>query len=285
MSWDKICGDAREMLQGLIGSRVDVRFDIPAALWPVRLDPGQALQIVMNLAINARDAIQGSGSIEIEAANKPHDGRDFVRLTVRDDGEGMDAPTRERIFEPFFTTKALGHGTGLGLSTVYGIVEGCGGRMEVESEPGKGSAFHVLLPRAPEPELSEPSPPTVPAGEPVTILLVEDHEGVRELAGILLRALGHEVLEAADGESALAIVREKRGVLLLMTDLQLPGLSGLELARKVLDQFPAMGVIFLSGHPGPLDLPRGARVRFVPKPFTGESFAEALKSLAGREPT
>ena len=282
VSWDAICGDAREMLQGVFASRVDVRFNTPAGVWPVCLDPGHALQIVMNLAINARDAIQGSGKIEIGAANEQHEGQDFVRLTVRDDGKGMDALTRERIFEPFFTTKALGRGTGLGLSTVYGIVEGCGGRMQVESEPGKGSAFHVLLPRALEPELSEPSLPTVSAGEPATILLVEDHEGVRELAGILLRALGHEVLEAADGGSALAIVRQQRGIALLVTDVQLPGLSGLELARKVLDECPAMGVIFLSGHPGPLDLPRGARVRFVPKPFTSESFAEALDSLAGR---
>ena len=279
VSWGKVTDDAREMLLGLVDSRVAMRFDIPADLWPVRLDPGQALQIVMNLAINARDAIQGLGNVQVEAENTRREDRDFVRLTVRDDGEGMNAETCERVFEPFFSTKASGKGTGLGLSTVHGIVERCGGRVVVESEPGVGSSFHVLLPRAPELEPSEARPPTAAEGEGGTILLVEDHEGVRELAGVLLRTMGHDVVEAADGESALVVLREKRGITLLVTDLQLPGMSGMDLAKRVLEESPDMGVIFLSGYSGPLELPGGAWVRFVPKPFTRESLAEAVGSL------
>jgi signal transduction histidine kinase/CheY-like chemotaxis protein len=279
VSWNDVVGDAREMLQRLIGSRIAVNFEAQPDLWPIRIDPGQALQIVMNLVINARDAVHGSGTITIEAANVPSADGDRVRLSVADDGEGMDAATRGRIFEPFFTTKPSSQGTGLGLSTVYGIVERWEGRIEVESEPEVGSTFHVSLPRAPERQPAEAGPSGPAVSEAAPVLLVEDDDGVRELAGILLRSLGHEVLEASDGQSALDLAREKRHFGLLVTDLDLPGFSGAELARQVLEEFPDTGVLFLSGYAGEITLPSSARVAFLPKPFNQESLADALKTL------
>jgi signal transduction histidine kinase len=282
--WRDVIDEGREMLERLTGSRVSLHLDTQSDLWPVRMDPGQALQILMNLVINARDAIGDEGTIVIEAANVTPEGRDQVRLSVRDDGAGMDAETREQIFEPFFTTKPTGRGTGLGLATVYGIVESSGGTLEVESELGAGSTFHILLPRASEQRRArnEAAPDAIDGA--ATTLLVEDDEGVRELVGILLRSMGHEVVEAADGERALDLVREKRDFDLLVTDLQLPGLSGGDLARQVIEEFAGIRVIFLSGYTRSSDLPQGARVAFLRKPFARESLEETLDGLFAGSP-
>jgi len=280
VQWQDVVADGREMLKRLTGPRIKLHIYTPPDLWPVRLDPGQALQILLNLVINARDAIGEKGAILIEATNIAAEDRELVRLSVRDDGEGMDAETREQIFDPFFTTKPPDRGTGLGLSTVYGIVEGSEGHIEVESELGAGSNFHVLLPRAAEEEPAKAHAPE-PAEREATTLLVEDDEGVRELLGILLPSLGYEVVEAADGMSALDLAREKRDFGLLVTDPQMPGLSGAELARQILEEFPDIHVLFLSGYPRSSELPQGARVAFLPKPFDPESLEETLKELFG----
>ena len=271
--WDDVVGNARDMLQRLVGSRISLAFQPGSDVAPVRLDPGQALQILMNLVINACDA--KAKTIEIETDDTVRGDSELVRLTVRDDGEGMDAERREHIFEPFFTSKARGRGTGLGLATVDGIVGQNGGTIEVESEPGAGSAFHVLLPRAPAAPEEAKAP--APAGERRrAVLVVEDDADVRELAAALLRSLGYEVTAAGDGETALEILREKGCPGTLLADVDLPGMSGPELARRVLEEWPGVRVFFTSAYPGALDLPRGARFACVPKPFTRESLARAL---------
>jgi CheY-like chemotaxis protein len=263
------------MLQRLVGSRISLEFESGSEHPPVRLDRAQALQILMNLLINARDA--NAKTIEIESGLAVRDDREWVRLTVRDDGEGMDAETRERIFEPFFTSKARGRGTGLGLATVHGIVGQNDGRIEVESAPGEGSAFHVLLPRAPAAAVPVEAEPSVPVGERRrAVLLVEDDVDVRELAEALLCSLDYEVTATGDGETAFALLRERGCPGTLMTDVDLPGMSGPELVRRVLEKWPEVRVFFTSAHAGALDLPRGARYAFVTKPFTRESLAQAL---------
>jgi two-component system cell cycle sensor histidine kinase/response regulator CckA len=274
--WDDVAGNARDMLQRLVGSRVSLAFQPGSDVAPVRLDPGQALQILMNLVINACDA--KAKTIEIETAGTVRDDRELVRLTVRDDGEGMEAEMRERIFEPFFTSKTRGRGTGLGLATVDGIVGQNGGTIEVESEPGEGSAFHVLLPRAPAATPTEEAEAPAPAGERRrAVLVVEDDADVRELAAALLRSLDYQVTAAGDGETALEMLFEQGCPETLLADVDLPGMSGPELARRVLEEWPGVRVFFTSAHPGPLDLPTGARYGFVPKPFTRESLTRALE--------
>jgi len=275
VSWDDVVENARDMLQRLVGSRISLAFQPGNDVAPVRLDPGQALQILMNLVINACDA--KAKTIEIETGGAVRDNRELVRLTVRDDGEGMDAEMRERIFEPFFTSKTRGRGTGLGLATVHGIVGQSGGIIEVESEPGRGSAFHVLLPRAPAPAATEEAEAPAPAGERRrVVLVVEDDADVRELAAALLRSLDYQVTAASNGETALEMLREQGCPETLLADVDLPGMSGPELARRVLEEWPGVRVLFTSAHPGPLGLPRGARYGFVPKPFTRESLTRAL---------
>ena len=241
----------------------------------MRLDPGQALQILMNLVINACDA--KAKTITIETGDAVRGDRTLARLTVRDDGDGMNQETQERIFEPFFTSKSRGRGTGLGLATVHGIVGQGGGTIEVESEPGAGASFHVLLPTAPAPAASEQVEPPAPAGERRrAVLLVEDDADVRELAAALLRSLDYEVTAAGDGETALEMLREKGCPETLLADVDLPGMSGPELAHRVLEEWPGVRVFFTSAFPGVLDLPGGAGYAFVTKPFTRESLAGAL---------
>jgi signal transduction histidine kinase len=277
--WDEVVGNARDMLQRLVGSRISLAFQPGSDVAPVRLDPGQALQILMNLVINACDA--KAKTIEIETGNTVRDDSELVRLTVRDDGDGIDSEMRERIFEPFFTSKARGRGTGLGLATVHGIVGQNGGMLEVESELGEGSAFHVLLPRAPAPAVPEEAEPPAPAGEHHrAVLVVDDDADVREFAAALLRSLDYEVTAAGDGETALEMLREEDCPGTLLADVDLPGMSGPELARQVLQEWPGVRVLFTSAYPGALDLPRGARYAFVTKPFTRESLARALDEEA-----
>jgi CheY-like chemotaxis protein len=275
IGWDDFVGSARDMLQRLVGSRISLVFRPGGEIAPVRLDRGQALQILMNLLINARDA--KAKTIEIETGHALRDDREFVRLTVRDDGEGMDPETRDRVFEPFFTSKARGRGTGLGLATVHGIVGQNGGTIEVESEPGEGSAFHVLLPRASVtamPEQAEPPPSTEALRR--AVLVVENDADVRELAAALLHSLGYEVTAAGDGETALELIREKGCPGTLLAEVDLPRMSGPELARRLLEEWPGVRVFFTAASPDALDLPGGARSAFVTKPFTRESLARAL---------
>ncbi|MEI7745317.1 MAG: ATP-binding protein, partial [Chloroflexota bacterium] len=226
----------------------------------VMVDPTQVQQVILNIVVNARDAMPAGGTLTIETSNIDSEidgsfssgvvGRCVV-LMFRDSGTGMDQATMERIFEPFYTTKELGKGTGLGLATVHGIVRQSGGDILVESEPGVGTTLRVILPRLPDGITVQP---TVVARKAAslgseTVLLVEDEPGVRSLTATMLRRGGYRVIEAAGGPEALAACRAyDGGIDLLVTDVVMPGMSGPELATEFRRLYPAAGLMFMSGH-------------------------------------
>ena len=250
----------------------------------VRVDRSQLEQVLLNLVTNARDAMPRGGRLSIEIApGEPP--ADFVRLTVRDTGEGMHDDVRAHLFEPFFTTKPQGSGTGLGLSTVHGIVKQSGGHIRVESAPGAGTAMHVFLPRArleaplPEPDTRDRAL-ALPRGEG-TVLLVEDNAGVRRLAASILARCGYSVVEAEDAAAALSVLDQRPypDIRLLLTDLVMPGMSGRDLAERVHQVSPRTAILFMSGYPGDVvgsggELPH----RMLPKPFTPTQLAQAAKA-------
>lgn len=265
--------DLADMLRRLIGEDIELSLTLDPALGRVRVDPGVLDQVVMNLVVNARDAMPGGGRVSIETSNVERRGAARVALVVRDIGVGMDAETRARIFEPYFTTKEAGRGTGLGLSTVDGIVRQSGGEIEVESAPGKGSTFRVLLPRA-EGEI-EPALPASTArrtrGGGETLLLVEDDDAARELLIEFFEGCGFAVLAAASGREALRLA-DRRGteIRLLFTDLGLSDMRGTDLANELLTRISGLRVVFASGYTqetiAGAKAPEG-RMAFLHKPF------------------
>jgi signal transduction histidine kinase len=268
------------MLQRLIGEDIEVVTALSAGLSGVRADPGQIEQVILNLAVNARDAMPHGGTLTIATADVgaedvrahvPGAGAPYVMLAVRDTGHGMDQATRSRIFEPFFTTKEPGKGTGLGLATVYGIVEQSGGHVAVESEPGHGATFFVYLPRVDD-AVESPVAATPAAAAPArtgTVLVVEDEREVRSLVVDILERAGYEVLVAAEGEEALRRSAEHQGpVALLLTDVVMPRMSGADLAAAVTTKRPETRVLYMSGYVGKVDqdtLQEDAS--FIAKPF------------------
>src|SRR5439155_12538393 len=264
MDLNSVVTENLQMLTRMIGEDIDLVM-IPAAdLGAVRADPGQIDQVIMNLAVNARDAMPQGGRLTIETANVTLDETyarlhapvrpgEYVMLAISDTGMGMDAETQTHIFEPFFTTKGL-KGTGLGLSTVYGIVKQSGGYIWVYSEPGKGTAFKIYLPRVAESSQSEAvvatSSKTPKAeGGKETILLVEDEDTLRRLAREYLEKQGYNVVDAADGAMALQIAVAHEGVVhLLLTDVIMPGMNGRELAQRMLEIRPNVKVLYMSGY-------------------------------------
>ncbi len=293
---NQIVADIKAMLTRLLGEAVRIDVALDPACGNVRADVGQLGQVLLNLALNSRDAMPKGGSLRLATgrfeADAAYQARhpnaaagSYVRLTVSDTGCGMDAATLEHLFEPFFTTKERGKGTGLGLATVYGIVEQCGGVVEVESRLGEGTTFRILLPRATE----EPVPATVDAvespavGGDVTILLVEDARDVRNLLRASLRSLGFRVLSAASGAAAIKIARRYAGKIgLLVTDLVMPRMSGQELAEQVLRVSPAVKILFLTGYADSVVLRQcelGPGRAFLAKPFAQGALACAVRSL------
>jgi PAS domain S-box-containing protein len=284
----------QEMLSRLIGEDIQVVTNLDPALGSVRADAGQIEQVIMNLAVNARDAMPRGGQLSLETANVELDETyaqthvavqpgQYVMLAVSDTGVGMDGATRDRVFEPFFTTKAKGHGTGLGLSTVYGIVKQSGGYIWVYTEPGKGTSFKVYLPRVPAPAeaLAVPEPTSVPALGNETVLLVEDEEAVRKLECKTLEARGYRVLEAADGGEAVEIA-ERESVDLLLTDMVLPGMGGGEIAVRVREIHPRVKVLYTSGYTDDAIVRRGLMERgaaFLEKPFTPNRLARKIREV------
>jgi two-component system cell cycle sensor histidine kinase/response regulator CckA len=287
-----------KMLRRLIGEDIDLKATLGTKLGCIKADQSQIEQVIMNLAVNARDAMPQGGKLLIETANvdldedyarrhHPQKPGAYVLLTVADTGMGMDAETQSRIFEPFFTTKELGKGTGLGLSTVYGIVRQSGGHIWVYSEPGQGTTFKIYLPRIQQPvRVERPAPglaESLRGSE--TILLVEDEDALRELTRVLLEGGGYTVLEAERPDKAIEIaVRHGGPIHLMLTDMIMPGMNGRVLATNLAAVRPEMKVIFMSGytgftHPGLAD----SGVIFLAKPFTRDSLLRKLNEVLESE--
>jgi two-component system, cell cycle sensor histidine kinase and response regulator CckA len=287
-----------KMLRRLIGEDVEVRLGLKEDVGNIRADPTHIDQALMNLVVNARDAMPTGGSISIETANvqlddsyaKTHPGvhpGDFVMIAVSDTGHGMDAETRRRIFEPFFTTKAQGKGTGLGLATVYGIVKQSGGDIWVYSEPNKGTTFKLYFPRvsASPAEISEGGTELQPTGCE-TVLLVEDEKAVRDLAARMLQKLGYTVLVAGGGGEAIEIARSFTGPInILLTDVVMPNMSGRQVADALSGSRPNMKVLYLSGYTDNTVVHHGVLeggVNFLPKPFSREVLAKKIREVLGK---
>ena len=271
------------MLRRLIGEDIDFVTVLPEGLPTVLADPGQIEQVVMNLAVNARDAMPTGGRLIVETALVGNDkGPSFVRLSVTDTGCGMDEETRARIFEPFFTTKPSGEGTGLGLPMVHGIVTQSGGTVEVETTVGRGTTFRVTLPAVEQtPEIAS-APVHAPSGRgSETILLVEDEPAVRALARRFLSAAGYKVLVAASGGDALLICEKHQGPIdLLLTDVVMPQMSGRELAERLSRVRPGLLVLYMSGYSGTAIARHGVLVdgvRLIEKPFNSGELTRAVR--------
>ena len=289
-----------KMLRRLIGEDVHLQLGLGADAGNIKADPVHVEQAIVNLVVNARDAMPDGGRLTIETANvhldesyaRTHLGvtpGDFVMIAVSDTGFGMDAETRRRIFEPFFTTKEKGRGTGLGLATVYGIVKQAGGDIWVYSEPGRGTTFKLYFPRVSEPvtEATDSAGIPVPAAnKQETILLVEDEKAVRELTLKMLQQLGYSVLTAESADEALKISEaHPKEIALLVTDVVMPGKSGRQLADALVLVRPSIRVLFLSGytentvvHHGVLE----SGVEFLPKPFSREVLGKKLREILAR---
>ncbi|HEX6278618.1 MAG TPA: PAS domain S-box protein, partial [Pyrinomonadaceae bacterium] len=288
--------ETTSLLRRLIGEDITVTTRLHADLWKVEADPGQLSQVLMNLAINARDAMPKGGSLMIETSNVVLDekyasrhvevapGR-YVMFAVSDTGLGMDEETKRRVFEPFFTTKSVGRGTGLGLSTVYGIVKQSGGNIWVYSEPDRGTTFKIYLPEAGAENYGddlEISQHDLHIGSE-TILLVEDESSVRGLACEILEACGYTVVEAEDGKEALKRFGQiDSGVDLLITDVVMPNMGGRELSENLLLACPDMKVLFTSGYTDDAILRHGItdeNTNFLQKPFTFASLSRKVRLL------
>ena len=283
------------MLGRLLGENIAVVTEVPEGLGLVLCDPGQMEQVIVNLAINARDAMPRGGPLAISVANVDVD-REFaalrpplapgpyVRLSVRDRGVGMTDEVKSRIFEPFFTTKEVGRGTGLGLSTVYGIVRQSGGHVQVDSAPEHGSAFDIYLPRlAGEERVRSASPAHSPAVGHETILLVEDEPELRSVTKRILASRGYDVIVACDGAEALEIALADEGrINAILTDVVMPRLSGPEFIERLRASGRRIPVVFMSGYS---DVDSLGHVTLAPgdlylqKPFSADDLGERLRSV------
>jgi signal transduction histidine kinase/ActR/RegA family two-component response regulator len=290
------------MLQRLVGEDVHVNIALGPGIGSVKADPGQLEQVIMNLVVNARDAMPNGGKVTIETVNVDRvpvfsnrsDGgikRPYIMLAVSDTGSGMDEATRARIFEPYFTTKAAGKGTGLGLSTVYGIVKQSDGEILVYSEPGHGAAFKIYLPRVDHTaaDLGAASPAeSLPAGTE-TILLVEDEPGVRAFAGEALRMQGYTILEAKHGIDAQVLSKQyPASIHLLLTDVVMPQMNGREVAESLLPKRPGLKVLYMSGYAEQAVINRGimeSGFAFLQKPFTQQALVCKVREVLDAKTT
>jgi PAS domain S-box-containing protein len=297
-----IIAELHKILQRLLGNEVAITTEYQRDLWRVRVDPGQLEQVVMNLVVNARDAMPHGGKLRMETKNVVLEAADlvnhadakpgrFVELSVADTGTGMDRDTLSQIFEPFFTTKEQGKGTGLGLATVFGVVKQSGGHLQVDSELGRGTRFRVYLPatdEAPTAQELSSAPMTLDGNE--SILLVEDQDEVRRAAAQVLRRRGYRVIEARNaGEALLACESQTAPIQLMVTDVVMPYVSGQELAERLRAVQPDMRILFMSGHSegidaGSMGIPQG--MEYLPKPFTPDMLARRVREIldgAGRQ--
>jgi PAS domain S-box-containing protein len=286
------------MLSGFLGADIELNVQLDPHAGRVRADRGQLEQVIVNLALNARYAMRSGGRLTLgtsrtmldDGYSRRHSGINiepgpYVALSVTDTGPGMDAATRARAFEPFFTTKPVGEGTGLGLSTAYGIVKQSGGYIWLYSEPGQGTTVKVYLPQVRDP-VSRPSRPvTAPRGRGETLLVVEDEDAVRTLARRTLEEAGYRVLVAANGRSALELLADT-DVDLVLCDVILPEMSGHELGRRIASIRPDLPILYMSGYPGLEVVERGLIAQdapFIEKPFTAAGLASAVRGLLNQE--
>ncbi|MES1208798.1 MAG: ATP-binding protein, partial [Pseudomonadota bacterium] len=268
--------------------------------WPTVIDPGAFEQVLVNLAVNARDAMPNGGCLTIETLNATIDepfGKapggdlavgDYVVIAVSDDGVGIDASTQERIFDPFFTTKPAGQGTGLGLSTCYGIVRQAGGHIWVYSEPGQGSTFKIYLPRGGgRPDAPGPAPEPMPRGGPETVLLVEDDAQVRRVVARALAGAGYQVVTARDPADAMQMANAWPGPIdLLVTDMTMPGGSGPELAQQLRLRLPRLLTLYISGYTETTIARRGALspgTAILAKPFAARVLVHKVREVLDGE--
>jgi CheY-like chemotaxis protein len=286
----------KQLLERLAGEDVEISVKLDSNLGSVKADPAQMERVIMNLAVNARDAMPEGGKLILETANAELDASyinrhtaavagKYVMLAISDTGVGIDKEIQSKIFDPFFTTKASGKGTGLGLATVYGIVNQSGGYVWVYSEMGKGATFKIYLPLVeakPEPIFLQPVAFQSPTGSE-TILVVEDDKLLREFICEVLGSSGYSVLAASNGNEALELVAQHKGAIhLLLTDVVMPGMSGRALSTQLLSAQPKLKVLYMSGytenaivHHGVLD--RG--VQLIQKPFTIGSLARKVREI------
>jgi signal transduction histidine kinase/CheY-like chemotaxis protein len=286
-----------ELLRRTLGEGISIETVLAGGLWRTHADPGQLENAILNLSVNARDAMEGHGRLTIETMNAhlddayvaQHEGvaaGQYVAVAINDNGPGMPKDVIERAFEPFFTTKGVGKGTGLGLAQVYGFVRQSGGHVKIYSEPGQGTTVKIYLPRhfgTAEPAQPEMAVSEVPRGRPgELILVVEDEDQVRRMSLDALDELGYDVLQASDGEQALELVRNRPDIRLLFTDVVMPGINGRELADQARQLRPGLPVLFTTGytrnavvHNGVVD----SDVFFIPKPFTVEQLGHKLRAV------
>jgi two-component system cell cycle sensor histidine kinase/response regulator CckA len=284
------------MLRRIIGEDIEVVFRLQEGMGRIKADPGQLEHAVVNLAVNARDAMPQGGRLTVETADVELDEAyarthlsvepgPYVMLSVTDTGSGMTPEVKERLFEPFFTTKGPGRGTGLGLAAVYGMVKQSGGHIFVYSEPGHGTTFKIYLPRVEEPAQIAKGPLAerrLPSGSE-TVLVVEDDAAVRELAVRILKGLGYEVLEAASGEEALGVCKAHGGHIdLVLTDVVMPGMDGRVLVQSLKEVHPGAKAIFMSGYTDNVILHHGILeegMNFIHKPFTVEGLGRKVREV------
>jgi PAS domain S-box-containing protein len=292
-----IVSDMERLLQPLIGENVELTTRLAPDAGHTRADAGQLEQVLMNLVVNAKDAMPNGGKITVQTQNVTLDedhrrGQTFIRpgnylmLSVSDNGTGMDKETQSRIFEPFFTTKEKGKGTGLGLSTVYGIVKQTGGYVIVQSEEGRGTTFHIYLPRVEEPAEKHAVPVArAAAGGTETVLLVEDEESVRQLVRETLTTKGYSVVEAENGEAGLAAATNHKGKIdLVITDVVMPGMGGRELVHQLSLARPETKVLYLSGYTEDAIVSEGTIEKgtaFLQKPFTLQALSRKVREVLG----
>ncbi len=289
-----VVSEMGKMLPRLIGEHIEYSFSPDPKLASVKADPGQIEQVILNLAVNSRDAMPGGGKLSVSTSNvlmndadaakrPPMTSGQYVLLSVSDTGQGMDEATKTHIFEPFFTTKEIGQGTGLGLATVYGVVKQSGGFIWVESAPGAGTTFEIYLPQVAD-KMAHPDPEVKPSAIPQgseTVLIVEDEAGVRELACLFLRVKGYTVLEAEGGEAALEIARSHPNAIhLLLSDMVMPKMNGGDLAAKLKIIRPDIRIAFMSGYSefSRGDLGKGfPEAPVLQKPFSPASLVEIVR--------
>jgi two-component system cell cycle sensor histidine kinase/response regulator CckA len=288
--------DMEKMLSRILGEGVDLQFALEERLEAIEADPGQIEQVLLNLTVNARDAMPGGGQLIVETKKATLGAAytelqldakagDYVMLAVSDTGIGMDEDTKSHLFEPFFTTKSEGKGTGLGLATVYGIVKQSHGTIAVSSEPGRGTSFKIYFPSLATSAVSKKSETVKPAavGGSETILLAEDEETLRGLAERILSANGYCVLTARDGAEALQIIQAHDGPLhLLLTDVVMPKAGGRRVAEEATREFPEIKVLFMSGYTDDSVVVNGvvdAEIDFLQKPFSTDALVRKVREV------